>query len=261
MFYILSKVLDVLLSPLSWALIGLALTLRWRKEPPRWRKSLGYGVLFLLVLASNGVLSSCLWRSLEKSAVDSIRSNPADPSYDAVILLGGVVDESAMHRSDDAPAYNDNVERLLETFELLRSNQARVVVISGGRRDSTGQNPVESRVIALQLQRWGIAQERIIEDDAMNTRENAEHALRLAQQHHWHRVIAVTSAFHSRRARGCFHAVGLETDWKFVDHRAYDNTRVSGSWLPRADALRVTDAALREMAGWWVYRLRGWVRE
>jgi uncharacterized SAM-binding protein YcdF (DUF218 family) len=258
MFYVLSKILDVFLSPLVWAIIGLSLGLRWRKEPGRYRRAAGLAALAGLVLLSTTVVSSCLWRSLETRAIDSVRSNQR---YDAVVLLGGVVDTAAMHQSDSNPSYNDNVERLLESYEWLRTDRAAVVVISGGSAEMAANQPVESTVLARQLVRWGIGADRIVEDNALNTRENATHVATLVRHRRWARVLVITSAFHSRRARGCFRAVGLEPDWLFVDRRAYDNTRKSGSWLPRAEGLRVSEQALRELAGWWVYRLRGWVRE
>ncbi len=257
MFYLLSKLLDVFLSPLTWCVIGLSLGLRWRKPAGPKRRWIAFCSLFLLLLCSTGVVSSCLWRSLERDATDTASTTQ---HYDAVILLGGVVDEAAMRRSTDNPSFNDNVERLLESYEWLRTGRAGVAVLSGGSPSLTAENPVESRVLALQLERWGIARDRLIEDNALNTHENAAHAAALAQHHRWRRVLAITSAFHSERAQGCFRASGLNVDWKFVDRRAYDNRRLSGSWIPRAESLRMTEAALREMAGWWVYRLRGWVR-
>ena len=43
-----------------------------------------------------------------------------------------VVDDAGMQGASPEPSYNDNVERLLVTFDLLRRNQARTAIITGG---------------------------------------------------------------------------------------------------------------------------------
>ena len=258
MFYTLSKLLDVLLSPLVWALLLTALGAWFRGPPPRWRRYLPLVAVSQLYLCSTEPVAYGLWRPLESHAVDTARF---DRPYDAVILLGGVVEDFAMAGPDSTPMYNEGVERLHETWKILRENGAREALLSGGYRDAPANTPVEARVLARQLEQWGVDRSRLIVDDrAQNTRENATQSLEFARRRGWRRIVAVTSAFHARRAVGCYRAVGLEVDWVFVDRRAYDPTRHSGSWLPRADFLRVSERAIRERVGWWVYRARGYVR-
>lgn len=258
MFYTLSKLLDVLLSPLFWAL-ALTLVGAWYKSPPpRWRRYLPLVAVAGLYLFSTEPVAFSLWRPLESHAVDTARF---DRPYDAVILLGGVVEDFAMRGPNDTPMYNEGVERLHETHRILRQNQAREALLSGGYPGAPATTPVEARVLARQLEQWGIDRSRIVVDDrALNTRDNATRSLEFARARGWRRIVAVTSAFHARRAAGCYRAAGLEVDWVFVDRRAYDPTRTSGSWLPRADFLRVSERAIRERAGWWIYRARGFVR-
>ncbi len=258
MFYTLSKLLDVLLSPLVWAALLVAAGAWYRGAPSRWRRYLPLVGLLVLYLFSNEVVANALWRPLESHAVDTARW---DRPYDAVILLGGVVEDFAMDGPDATPMYNEGVERLHETWRILREGRAREALLSGGYRDAPPEQPIEARVLARQLARWGIAPDRLLVDDrAQNTRENATRSLEFARQRGWRRVLAVTSAFHARRAIGCYRAVGLEVDWAFVDRRAYDPRRTSGSWLPRAEFLQRSEKALRERAGWWIYRARGYVR-
>ena len=166
-----------------------------------------------------------------------------------------------MSGPETQPMFNDNVERLHETLRILRENQAREALLSGGSPAARPTDVVEARVLARTLERWGVDRARLIVDDrAQNTWENATQSLAFARARGWRRIVAVTSAFHGRRAMGCYRAAGLEVDWVFVDRRSYSPARRSGSWLPRAEFLRVSERAIRERAGYWIYRARGMVR-
>lgn len=264
MFFALSKLLDVLLSPLVWAMLLLFAGAWYRQPPARWRRFLPLVSLFVLYVFSTEPVAAALWRPLEQQAHDTARfggASDARAPYDAVILLGGVVEEQAMSGPEGQPMLNDNVERLHETWRILRENHAREALLSGGSPTARPTDVVEARVLARTLERWGVDRSRIIVDDrAQNTWENATQSLAFARSRGWRRIVAVTSAFHARRAMACYRAAGLEVDWVFVDRRAYDPARKSGSWLPRAEFLRVSERAIRERVGYWIYRARGMAR-
>jgi uncharacterized SAM-binding protein YcdF (DUF218 family) len=256
-FFFLSKTLDLLLAPLTWALLGIAfgaLQLLLPRTPRRAR--LGAAALLLSLFGlwafSTAWLANRIFHRLESSARSTIRPGV---TYDAVILLGGMVQvyasEPGARRS-----YNDNNERLLAAFELLRGGQARQVLVTGGGEGVTSR---EARVLRDQLIDWGIESERIVIDDrSRNTRDNAVESARIAKEKGWTQLVMVTSAFHMQRAAGCFAAVGLPVDLLPVDQRSADPSKHSGGWQPRADALAQSTGALRELAGQLVYKLRGY---
>jgi uncharacterized SAM-binding protein YcdF (DUF218 family) len=256
LFFLLSKILDIALSPLSWGLLliawGAPLTrraLRRRRVRPL---ACVLGIAVIVVFSEEPV-ANALFAHLEDMAV---RTDSADKRYDAVILLGGVVDDRAMSRSGMI-SLNDNVERLLDTLTVLKEGRARYVIVSGGAVDEA-QEYVEARVLADELERLGIARERIIvEDKAKNTRENATLSAEIVRARGFSKLLIVTSAFHMRRARACFQKVGLDVDTLPVDYRTYDSAKFSGSWLPRASHLERSTGALREMSGYYIYRARG----
>jgi uncharacterized SAM-binding protein YcdF (DUF218 family) len=257
-FFFLSKLLDVLLSPFSWGVVLLAVAVPWRKRPSRhWRRKriLGGVGLGIIVLASSFPVSNALNRSLEHASMSTYHD---DVTYDAVILLGGVVDEEATAYSGE-PSYNDNVERVVVTQKLLRDGKARVVIISGAPLDPKVPQNGEAVVLGRQLEDWGIAKERIvIEDRARNTRENAVYTKEIVQARGYERVLVLTSAFHMVRAAECFAAVGMKVDTFAVDHRAHERAGRVGEWLPRASSLAITTSMVREMSGRLVYRVQGY---
>lgn len=250
MFFVLSKIFDVLLSPLTWAML-LALLGLWRKRRwMRWAPAAAVGVLYVFSIEP---VANALQRAIEGGAPRSVRKNV---TYDAVILLGGVVDHEGTS-GGGGPSYNENVERLLVTFELLRDGKASKVIVTGGR-GWEGDPVNEARVLASQLERWGIARERILlEDRAVNTRENALYSQAIAKKGRMKELVVVTSAFHMRRALEAFRAVGLRVDALPVDYRAY-REKAGVSSLPRARHLERSESALREVFGRWVYAVVGY---
>jgi uncharacterized SAM-binding protein YcdF (DUF218 family) len=255
-FFILSKILDLAFSPLTWvlALLGLA-TLRRRTAPKRRRRLAVLAAATLYVFALDPVQNR-LTRALELPADTTARP---DVVYDAVILLGGLIDSRASAASHTS-AYNDASERLLVTYEWLRLERAKFVIVSSGDGDGSGVR--EADLLGRQLQRWGIAPERILlENESRNTRENALLSKAIIDARGFRTLLLVTSAFHMRRARGCFQAVGLEVDTLSADFRSYDPATTSLSLLPRSNHLAASTGALREFSGRWVYGLRGFTSD
>jgi uncharacterized SAM-binding protein YcdF (DUF218 family) len=176
-------------------------------------------------------------------------------TYDAAVLLGGVVSHRAT-ASAPLPSYNDNVERLLVTFDLLRTNRVRYAILTGGR--AFGDDPiVEARVLADQLVRWGIAEERLlVEAHARNTRENAVFVQRLAAEKGLRSLLVVTSAFHMARSLAAFREVQLPVDSLPVDYRSHTSGLVT--LIPNAESLAESTHTLRELFGQVVYRVVGY---
>jgi uncharacterized SAM-binding protein YcdF (DUF218 family) len=260
-FFFLSKVLDVFLSPYTWGLLLLVGAVPWRPSrldarALRRRRVAGVAGLSLLLLVSSLPVSGALLWRLEHATTATYRP---DLTYDAVVLLGGVVDEEATAVSGQ-PSYNDNVERLIMTHRLLRDGKARFVIVSGATENPAYAAFGESAMLARQLEEWGIARDRIlVEDKANNTRQNALFSQQIARERGLSSVVIVTSAFHMVRAEECFAAVGMKVDTFPVDYRAHErNGGRLADWLPRAHSLAVTSGVLRETFGRLVYRAQGY---
>src|SRR5258708_5164480 len=125
MFFVLSKTVDVLLSPLSWALLLLLSGVVRRRSPiPLWAP---LGAMGILTFFSLEPVSNALVRRVEQAAQ---RTDRADKTYDAVILLGGLVETGSVEATG-MPSYNDHAERLLTTFDVLRTGHAAQAILSG----------------------------------------------------------------------------------------------------------------------------------
>lgn len=255
-FLVLSKVLDLIVAPLTWAILLAVLALLWqRRSPRRARLLLALGILVLLVFSLEPV-SRGLFAGLESGAKDSYRP---DPPYDVVVVLGGVVDTGAMRRSGQLEL-NDSVDRISQAAILLRTGKARMALLSGGVVfPKPGDPPSEAVVLAGWFRDQGIEPDRLVlEEKSRNTRENAAESAAIIAARGWKRVLLLTSAWHAPRALGCFRAAGLSPDLLTVDHRA--GSPGSLSWLPRAGSLSASTDALRELFGGLVYRVMGYAR-
>lgn len=247
MFFFLSKIFDVLFSPLTWAIL-LCLSGVFAKDARLAKAAPLLAAVILYVFAMEPI-SNRLVRWMEATAPRTYRDGTR---YDAVIVLGGLLDhrQTATART---PSYNDGVERLLTAYDLLRTDRARYALLSGGT-DYQGDPVVEARELARQLESWGIAKDRLLlEGGSRNTRENAEFSARIAHDHKLTTLLLVTSASHMSRALAAFNAAGLSPDTLPVDFRAFDPEKSEEKWLPRAQALAASTSALREMVGRVVY--------
>jgi uncharacterized SAM-binding protein YcdF (DUF218 family) len=245
-FFTLSKILDLVFAPLSWALV-LMLAAGWaaRAGCARRARSLGLAAGLLVYLPATGFCARGLMLYVERFDAPPLQPSVA---YDAVILLGGFA-----HRGPDGKIeLADAADRLLRAWELLQTGRAARVVVAGGS---------EAALIAELLQGWGVARERMLLDHkSRNTRENALETRAIVERAKLRRLALVTSAFHMQRSVECMRAVGLRVDVLATDHQA----PVMASWFdyiaPRAAHLAQSERALRELSGRLVYRMRGFAR-
>lgn len=262
MFFVLSKLLDIFLGPLGWALMLLALAIPWRRprRRSRWKRQRLFGALALLVLwvFSTDIVSNALFHHLEHEVE---ATDIPTQTYDAVVLLGGAGDERVSAETGQL-TFNDNVERLIGTHRVLADNHARFAILSGAANEAAYSDYSEARLLAKQLVLWGISPSRlIIEEQARNTRENATYSKEIAIQRGFAKVLIVTSAFHMPRAVECFGAVGMPVDTLIVDYRASEHgDPFPKNILPRAHAFSQSTDYFREVFGLWIYRWQGYAK-
>jgi uncharacterized SAM-binding protein YcdF (DUF218 family) len=252
-FLILSKLLDLLVAPLTWALIlALAAAVVAQRRPSRGA-ALAVASAAVLYLFSIEPVADGLMRRVEAPAVSTYRP---DIVYDAVVVLSGEVDAAASRASGHLEL-TQAADRLVAGYDLLRGGHARAALLSGGSAFPQPDERSEAELVAATLRGWGVTADRLVVDrSSRNTRENAQEAARIARERGWRSLLLVTSAFHLPRALGCFRQAGLAPDALPVDRRAGDGK--GRSWLPRVEALVESTEALREWTGRLVYWAMGY---
>ena len=237
----LNKLLPIFVLPLGWVLLLLIFALLRKKWWP------AVVAMVILLVASLPATGSRLIGWLESSypAVLIAEAGPAD----AIVVLGGILGPKA------APGYVTNWNESSERFEggvaLWRAGRAKTLVFTGARMPWEKRTALEGddlRAIALTQ---GVPAEQIfVTREIGNTRDEARAVAEMAKAHGWKKVIVVTTAWHMPRAARLFRNAGVDFIPFPVDFRSDGVRSLSAvDFLPKAEALQMTETALRECYG------------
>ncbi len=174
-----------------------------------------------------------------------------------IILLGGGNTQVAKHLPPEVGFFAQG--RLNKTVELYRLCQQAArdckVIVSGG--DPQGYGISEAATYAVSLQALGVQpQDLLLEEQSMNTWQNAQFTYTILQKMPVDQVILVSSGIHLHRSQTYFAHFSMPV----LPIRA-DYLRAFRSALPLAYNFAMTDLALHECLGWLryhVYNYLGW---
>ncbi|MCR5886461.1 YdcF family protein [Hymenobacter sp. J193] len=254
MFFLLSKLLSVALLPVVWlVLLAVAAVFDWR---PEWRRRWRYALLALVLVSTNLALANEAMRAWELPAVRLSQL----PTHDAGVLLTGITNQ---REPNDRVYLATGADRLMHTIWLYRAGKIKRIIITGGSGRLRG--PVASRSeaqeLAVLLRLAKVPTSAILlENQSHNTRENALFTRQLLARHPDIKSLTlITSAFHQRRALGCFRQVGLNATPFPADFRSVDRSIGLDYWLiPSVDALELWTQLLHEISGYLTYKLLGY---
>ncbi|WP_165903624.1 YdcF family protein [Hymenobacter gummosus] len=252
-FFLLSKVLDFLLLPLVWLLFLLVAALLSGR--PARRRGLLLAALVLLLVGTNGALVNEALLAWELPPVP-----PAAVGHRPVgVLLTGITQVSKSPH--DRVYLQHGADRLTHALWLYRAGRIRRILISGGSGAVREVAHTEARDLYTLLRLAGVpARDLLLEQRSRNTRENALFTKELLHQQGLDTtVVLITSAFHQRRALGCFRRVGLHPVAFPAGYFSTDRSLAPTYWLiPDADALSRWSLLLHEISGYVVYRVLGY---
>jgi len=263
MFIFLSKFIPPLVYPLGLAciLIGVGL-LAERKL--YLRRTLFVAALMLLWLGGNRWVAMSLGRSLEWRYLPP---NPM-PSAEVIVLLGGGTEPGLYPRP--MVGLNAAADRELYAAWLYHQGKAPYILVSGREISWLFASDQGAGDMASVLAMLGVPPEAIwIENESLNTYENALFCRKILEEKGFHRIILVTSAAHMPRSVALFQKQGFE-----VIPAPTDFTITQADWqrlvepnlpaqlirlIPSAENLYATSIFLKEYLGMFIYRLRGWL--
>ena len=100
----------------------------------------------------------------------------------------------------------------------------------------------------------------LTEEKSRNTHENAQFTAILLQQHpELNKLLLVTSAFHIRRAKGCFANEGLQPETFATDFYTSDRSFTPDRFMPYEGALYHWQKLIHEMLGYVTYDAVGYL--
>jgi uncharacterized SAM-binding protein YcdF (DUF218 family) len=253
MFFVLSKILSFLFTPLVW-IIGLFIYAFITKvEKRRWRAF--KASLFLLLFLSNTAIYNLFMHGWE---IEAVKPSDLEGTFDAGILLGGFSNyDPTMQKLQ----FNRSGDRMMQTLDLYQQGKIKKIVVVSGSGSLMHQEYKEAALVHTYLLGLGIPDSNIIlETESKNTYENAVNVKPILEKHFKKgRYVLITSAFHMRRALGCFKTAGIEVT-------PYSTDRMSGPWrwdidfllIPKIEVMASWDILLHEWMGMIMYKLAGY---
>jgi uncharacterized SAM-binding protein YcdF (DUF218 family) len=257
MYFIASKVLAFIADPFTWFLVlfavGLFRFLKYRKG----KRSL-FSSLFLILLLTNPFLSNLAIRYWEP---DTYSADSISKPYDVGILLSGAT--RGLDQSAQRPLYGPGVDRVLQTIELYQKGKIKKIILTGGSGSLEFPEQKESYWTMKLLKDFGVPDSVVfLEGESRNTRENAQFTAKMIRSNPElsGRKLLITSAFHMRRASGCFSKANLEFDIYPVDSgKSILSLNPYRVIIPNVYSIHVWDQLIRECVGMATYYFMGYI--
>ena len=228
--------------------------LLYRKRHTTGRVLLTVVVLCYWVMSTPALaIPMVQWLSIDHTPVEN-RSDA--PGATAIVVLGAGMDT---YRSRGDVVYAGNREhslRALEAARVYRVLDRPWVIVTG----MLGQESrAEGEEMSRTLVRFGVPADRIVlEGQSRNTRDHTIFVPPLLKARGATHFVLVTSRQHMARALGAFRLAGFDP----VPSSPEVYVR-QGSWyeelLPSSAALEASTAAMYDLAGFFYYKMRGWV--
>ncbi len=250
MFFILSKILQYILMPYLWIFIMFFGAL-FLKKGKHQKKLLSVGIILLFFFGNEFIAreAMALW---EKEPVNI----SALSDYETGIVLTGVTKQKSAYQ--DRTFFDKGADRLLHAVQLYKAGKISKILVTGGSGSITKRVATEAADLKRAFLYCGVnASDLIIEDKSRNTRENAFFTKVTIQKNRLSgKFLLITSAFHMRRAKGCFDKAGVKTDIFPVDYYTGDRKFTPDTLIiPSADGLSLWTRLIHEVFGYIVYKL------
>jgi uncharacterized SAM-binding protein YcdF (DUF218 family) len=278
-----------LTEPLGAVWLLMALAVLWLLLRRQWRSALWLGIptVLLFLLGSTSIAETLVAAEEGRWAEDGGREGKAEmlkaesgnvldrvvgerphglthrgvdaPAADAVVALGGG-DRISQHDVLGF-AISDGGSRLLTAIELVRTGQAKTLVLGGSwPRPSNARLPSMS-VVQAWVASWGLVSGGMTNlGICITTHDEALAFKQLKESQGWKSVLLVTSALHMRRSEALFRKQGIEVVPVAADFVVFGVPQeMPFTPFPRQQRLYLLSLYLHEKIGWWVYRWRGWV--
>ena len=255
MFFILSKVLWLIVTPFNIIIFLFLLGCLLLSRKPNTGKKLISVVLILLFIFGLEFIPNLMFSLLESR----IPPGHIPDKIDGIIVLAGAVDmEASRHGLIEL---NDQADRIIAGIILAKKHFETKLILTGGtgylKQDEKFKEADYLRQLALSL---GVNKDNILIE--RNSRNTYEHAIAMTQmlskKGQW---ILITSAFHMPRAFGCFKKEGFNIIPYPVDYKTKLD-KISNislvAFLPTSGNISNFSIALHEWLGLITYRLMGY---
>ncbi len=254
MFFVLSKVLNVLTNPLVLVFGFFLVSIFHRNK--KWKKRFFWTAFSLLFFFSNDFISNEVMHAWEIPAVPYA---DVKKEYDWGIVLTGVTQNDK--QPDDRVYFHRGADRVVHAVELYKRGIIKKIMISGGSGRLVTIERKEANEIFKVMVLMGVPEKDLaVENESRNTYESAVQVKELLQYGSDHAYLLITSAFHLRRAEACFKKAGFRVDvfsTDFYTHPRYFSPDVL--FIPKADSIMIWQRLFKEWTGMVAYKFAGYI--
>ena len=255
MFFIFSKILWALITPLNflWIAVIAGFTLRF------WKRQWGNRVLLTAALIFFVIgLLPIGYNMLVYLETRYERPETMPKQVDGIIVLGGAFNATLRDQTDKIAA-NGNINRMIDFVNLANKYPNAKLIFTGGSGSLLQPERKEADDAKEFLQMIGFERVKdvLFERKSRNTFENAKYSKNIAKPRAGQTWILVTSAFHMPRSMGIF----KQQNWEVIPYpsgpRTYGQYRFKPNVLGLLGSFITLDIALREFIGIAVYYFSG----
>jgi uncharacterized SAM-binding protein YcdF (DUF218 family) len=251
MFFIISKILYFIITPVVWIFALLLFTL-FSKNPKR-KKQFLLGSIVIFILFSNSFFFNVITNLWE---IPANKITDVADKYDYGILLGGMSNENSKTGKYN---FSPSIDRFMKTYILYKDRKINKILISGGSGSVFRQNEKEAHFLQKILLKFGVPQEDIIIDpDSKNTHENAVFTKKIIGISK-NRILLISSGFHMRRASACFKHEGFKFDIFSTDPLQVANLGPDDYFIPKAEPMAKWAILIKEWIGYISYKVSGYI--
>ncbi len=254
MFFIISKILSFLYSPVFWIFILLLLSLIFLKSKKKSKLFLILSVLFFY-LFSNRFLADEVMRLWEMPITEEVKDE-----YDAGILLGGGMVN--VDNKTNKLIFSHNTDRFLQTIQLYKQKKIKKIILTGGIGCLAYPNVAEAPLLKRYLLQINIPEKDILIDSlSNNTRENAIYTKEIIDKNFSDgKFLLITSAVHMRRALACFKKTDLNvTPYTTNKHSGERRYQLDYLLLPDYESFYYWDKINHEIFGYLIYGIMRYI--
>lgn len=252
MYYVFSKALLFLILPINWIIASIVIALFINNKQNK-RRYLWFSLLLFLVF-SNPLLLNRVSRLWHVKA-----STLPNKQYSCAIVLGGFAGE----KNDGEGYFTGAADRYIQAVKLQMTGKVSHLMITGGEDGKTKKTDfIEAIWVKSQLHDLKLPDSCLLSEElSRNTFENASFSKPILLKSGLKPpYVLITSAVHMRRSLLIFKNVGLDVVPYPCNYMTGIDRFAFREFVPDADVLAEWNYYIKEMVGYIVTTIRGWLK-
>lgn len=256
MFFEISKIFNIFVSPISWML--LLLLGAYLCKSGRGRR-ICVGAFFLVFFLFTDQLfydwaKRCFVSEFNQSSLSM------NKKYRMAVVMGGF---ASMDRESGQICFEqDQAGRLWEAIRLWKTGKVHQIFISGDATSNIQDDGhCDAPFFLTYMAQFGVpASAFVLEKQAKNTYQNALYVKDILTRAHVapKQCLLITADTHMKRSLRCFKKVGFEMDYHAVNTFDHKTNYTHRDYYPKWDVAARWQVLMNEMVGDAVYALVGY---